>query len=512
MATGGDILPTDGGLEGKYLALESVIHLTLGLDAAFLRLDHSIAELCGLSKSIYPDNSNLHVTAERYASFYENAERIIVRLLKFVGIEVDAQRTSPFQHCYHENVLQTLADEGNVFYHILGRDDVQDSLRRAKMFRNKHRRNASGANELHSVDGPRIATRTKIIAQAILETGAFSRRSFEDDYINSILEQLLETRTQEIRQPLQDVELSSRVRAEVLLGSTECESNKVQQGRLLEASYSHLCILTETFMDVSSILEQVPENGQAQEQLLNRFVSARLEGRRQKAEDGLDIRMGELSARAVDLIRARTHKVVELESRTMVLQFKAKKFQACFDLKLKETEEIRRQLTHLEQESEASLQQTTERHDGAVSRSNELLDENVSLRNQLAAERETLQKCKAHKMNLEARNERLTESRSHERLRAERASEYARNHAGERDELLDERREMQQELRNLKIDLREEHSSRKAAEAKVRWLEDKMDSMQARRESLRFTMIGSDLRGAAQSFDSRHRSPRRAAW
>lgn len=144
VASKGDILPTDGGHEGKHLALGSVIVLMLSADPAFLPLDDSIVELYVLAENVHQDDGNLDKTAER----------IIVRLLNFRGIEVDAQRTSPFQHSYHESVLRILADKGNVFYHILGRGNVQDSLRRAKNFRNKYRSGAHSADELLYMKGP----------------------------------------------------------------------------------------------------------------------------------------------------------------------------------------------------------------------------------------------------------------------------------------------------------------------------------------------------------------------
>lgn len=187
MASKGDILPTDGGHEGKHLAPASVIVLMLSADLAFLPLDDSIAELYVLAENVHQDDGNLDKTAERYTSFYENAERIIVRLLNFRGIEVDAQRTSPFQHSYHESVLRILADKGNVFYHILGRGNVQDSLRRAKNFRNKYRSGAHSADELLSYEGPRISNCTILVARAIIETSDFARATVVDGYLDSTL-------------------------------------------------------------------------------------------------------------------------------------------------------------------------------------------------------------------------------------------------------------------------------------------------------------------------------------
>lgn len=399
VASEGDILPTDGGHDGNYLALGSVIPLTLRADPAFLRLDHSIAELCVLAESVHRHDGNLDNTAERYASFYEKAERIIVRLLNFSGIEVDAQRISPFQHSYHESVLQILADKGNIFYHILGSVSVQYSLRHAKTFRNKYRSGTHSANELLSYEGPGISNRALLVARAIKETSEFARTTVIDSYLDSRLSQLLDTHTVERATPeferisrnwltIQGLEprnplstaTESQFRSE--LGSNGHNNHERVRSALLEAFTSRLSILQRTLDDVSYVVERVPKNGEAQEQFLHRFVSSRLDKLRQKARGGLDTLMGELSAHAVDLMGARTNRVVELETLNGKLRIRVVQSETRLRIKTAEARKVSEQVAKLREENtdfRMNLQRATSNYNSVVDRSQAISNEHVAI-------------------------------------------------------------------------------------------------------------------------------------
>lgn len=480
--------------------------LTLRVDPAFLRLDDSIAEIYVLAESVHRDDGNLETNAERYATFYEHAERIIVRLLKFRGIEVDAQRTSPFQHSYHESVLQTLADEGNVFHHILGSGNVRDSLRHAKTFRNKERSSALSAYELRSCEGPRITSRTKVIARALEDTSDFARSTVINGYTDSTLSQLLETHavekatpgaerisrnwlTLQGRGPRNPSSAVKEAQFRLELGNNGNNIHERVRSALLEAFYSHLSILQQTLDDVSSMFERAPQHGQAQEELLNRFVSSRLDKRRQKAKGDLDTLMGDLSARAVDSIRARITRVVELETLNRRLRVRGGQTETRLRIMTVDAKKELEQLTKLRKENEdlrLKLEQATSNHNNAVNPSKAISDENAVLQSQLEAERKSHEACQTHTAALVAEKKLLIDSCSgiaYTKLEGEFASHglTMRRAVGF---LNAKYRTLQEETQGLRTELAAERSSREAAEANARWYENEVDSIRTGMESI----------------------------
>jgi len=410
---------------------------------------------------------------------------------------VDAHRTGPFQHSYHESVLQTLADKGNVFHHILGSGEVWDSLRHAKNFRNRHRSYALSANELHSCDKPHIASRTKLIARALQETSDFARTTVIDGYVDSILSQLLETyaveeATPEIKrisrnwltlqgwEPTNSSSIAKESHIHLDLSSSGASYHTRIRTILLEAFRLHLFILQETLDDVSSMFEQVPRNGLAQQRLLKRFVSSRLDERRQRAKAELDIHMGEASARAVDLIHARTNRIVELENLNRDLQIRGGKCETCLNIKTAEAKKESEQLTKLREESKdlkIKLQETTSNHNNAVTRSKTDSDERAALRSQLEEERISHEFYPARIAALKER-----ESDSHDDYEKLKAKHKAtKKHAAcvvDGHALLTTKMSAVQEgLKNLQAELAVERSFREAAEAEARWLNEECDSL-----------------------------------
>lgn len=506
MASEGDVLPTDVRLEGKYLAFNQN---PSEVDLAFLRLDDSIAELYGLAESVHRENGNLDETAERYASFYETSERIIVRLLKLRGIEVNPRRTGPYQHSYHEAVLQILADKANVFHHILGGGVIQEALHHAKTFRNKHRACALSAEKLPSQDGPRVASRARLIAQAIHETSQFARFAVTDGYLNSILGQLLETHavekaTTEIERihrnwlalqgsgHTRTLSTVTEFRFHLELGSNGC--NLLERGRsaFSEALGSNLSILQETLNDVSSMFERVPDNGKAQRQLLNRFVSSRLDERRQKATGYLDIRMCELSARTVGLILARVNKVVDLETLNEKSRFQVGASKMRLRLETVEAKKRTGQVESLQKENKElkiKLPNMTSNHINTLDCSKAVSLKSAALQSQLEAERKSHEACRIRTAAVEEREKSHNESCSYDayqelKTEHEATKKYAACAVDGHALLSTRMSTMQEEMGNLRAELAAERSLHETTEGKARRLEDEVNSIRAGMESM----------------------------
>lgn len=77
--------------------------------------------------------------ADRYASWYEDVESIIVLLLECVNIKIDPGRTSLLTHRFHENVLKQLQSQINFYHDALGSGKVIETLWQSKNFRNSWR-------------------------------------------------------------------------------------------------------------------------------------------------------------------------------------------------------------------------------------------------------------------------------------------------------------------------------------------------------------------------------------
>lgn len=442
MAVKEDQLPIAGRPDGEQLMLESAMppNLTFRADATFLRLDHAIAEVYVLATNIHQDGSPPIHNVERHVAFYEKVEGIVVCLLKFVGIEVDAQRTSSTKHRYHESVLETLADKNNIFHHILGKGEVYLGLRHAKTLRNKYRSSDFRiVNILTYYEEGFVIDRTRRIARALQQTCELVKTTIRNEYVPSAP-----------REPLNDVAV---------------------------------------------VLERVSKHGQAQEQSLGPLVPSRLDEGRTKANGDLGVHVGNSYVQTVDLLRTKTDRIIELETIIRDLRSRSRLADARLTTKNKEAEEESEGWTKLRHENEdlkAKLKHMASNYDNALNHSKRHLDEKVAHRCQLEVEREAHQACQTRIVTLEEQNKRLIEvnSRStYTRLVEERASHqdtksYAADLLASHGLLSSQVSTLQDETKTLRAELATECSLRNHAERREGWLEYEVDTFRAVMERL----------------------------
>lgn len=258
------------------------------------------------------------------------------------------------------------------------------------------------------------------------------------------------------------------------LDSKEHNIHERLRGALLEAFTSHPSILQRTLDDVSSVFERVPKNGQAQKQLLKRFVSSRLDKRRQEAEGALNSRIGELSAHAVDSIGARTNRVVELETLNRGLRIRGGQSEARLRIKTAEAKEESEQLTKRREEHEdlrLNLQRATSDYNNAVDRSKA---QQAALQSQLEVERKFHEAYQTRTAALEAEKQLFVESCADDALTIKRLLGV----------LSANMVTLQEETQTLRVELAEEHALRTIAEAQARSVENEIDVLRTGLESL----------------------------
>ena len=107
--------------------------------------------------------------ADRYASWYEDVESIIVLLLECVNIKIDPGRTGQLTHKFHENVLKELQNHENFYYIALGHGQVNETLWQSKNFRNSWRNKGNQKGRLDCLDCVEsIPSQKKIVNAGLL--------------------------------------------------------------------------------------------------------------------------------------------------------------------------------------------------------------------------------------------------------------------------------------------------------------------------------------------------------
>jgi len=360
------------------------------------------------------DDEHLDNTADRYAAFFEKVELVIVRLLKYAGITVDAQRTGRFHHRYHESVLEKLANADNVLHTTLGSGPVYQALRHVKTFRNRYTKRVPGSRDFALVlDAPGIEARTNALASPLTTCCNHMRAAVRENHMESTFKLLLQDRAARdqqyvgnnvlgCRQRLQERELKlfealNAVKSDFVLSGLDhggfrlVETQLIRHRRaLLHMSNASVSLLQEIFEDVSTVFGQLPKDGRARQEMLVRFVIPRLDERRQEATDPFCMRIEGLANNFLDFIRTTTTELTELQTVNRDLKLTVAQSTALLSVKVLEARETSKQVTKQGQEItdlKAKLERITNMHDDAQSCNDTLQAENQSLRRQLEAER-----------------------------------------------------------------------------------------------------------------------------
>lgn len=127
-----------------------------------------------------------------YATFYEQAEQIIVQLLGSHGTDIDSQRRSDCQHRYHAAVLEALANDDNPLHSSLRSDLAYDGLRHAKYFRNEFRKGTCDEDILlHAIEISKLKDRIKAVTFALRASCNQAGIAFRNDASASTIRALL---------------------------------------------------------------------------------------------------------------------------------------------------------------------------------------------------------------------------------------------------------------------------------------------------------------------------------